>query len=270
MKTHFIGQTGCLSTCFNLPLSYKTFLQATLLLFLFLMMQPAISYAGFWDSVTKVLKPVGEAVNKNAGTNSLSSEEIIKGLIEALNIGSEKAVNIASAEGGFLNNSNLRIPLPEKLDTVGKTLRKFGLGSKVDSFETTLNTAAEKASIEALPIIKDTIKTLSIEDGMRLLKGGDTAITEYFQENTRKPIYDKYKPIIHSTSQSVGVTQSYQNLINIPAVKTLTKGSDLDLDHYVTEKALDGLFFLIAEEEKQIRANPVARTTELLKKVFAN
>lgn len=226
--------------------------------------------AGLWDTINKVLQSGASPPTGKNISEELSSKEIAQGLIEALQVGSERAVNKASAAGGFFNDPLIHIPLPEKLLTIGNGLRRIGLGGQVDVFEKTLNTAAEKASKEALPILGGAIRSMTIEDAKRLWKGSETSLTEYFEKKTRQTIYEKYKPIVHETAQEVGVTHAYEAMVNAPAVKTLAGGTDLDLDHYVTEKALDGLFHLLGEEERQIRANPVARTTDLLKKVFGN
>ena len=128
--------------------------------------------------------------------------------------------------------------------------------------------AVEKASGEALPVLTQAVKDMTFEDARLLWKGGDTAATDYFREKTWQPLSERFQPIVHATSQKVGVTQSYQSLVDNSSIKPLLAGTDLDLDHYVTVKALDGLFKLLAEEEKKIRTDPVARTTDILKKVF--
>jgi hypothetical protein len=241
-----------------------------LILFSLVAFIPSV-YGGFWDSaVDKVREVTGpkEAV-KNAGkADELNDQEILSGLREALNLGVQRAVEKASASGGFMDNPVIHIPLPGYLQNVAGTLRGFGLASQADAFEQTMNKAAEKASGEALPVLAQAVKDLTFEDVRRLWKGGDTAATDYFREKTWQPLSERFQPIVHATSQTVGVTQSYQSLVDQPSIKPLLAGTDLDLDHYVTVKALDGLFKLLAEEEKKIRTDPVARTTDILKKVF--
>ena len=130
--------------------------------------------------------------------------------------------------------------------------------------------AGEKASAAALPIFMDAIKGITFEDAKKLLNGGDTAITEFFKEKTTPQLTKAFEPIVHGSVQEVGVTKQYQELTSGPWVKNLVQGSNFDLDRYVTEKSLDGLFHLLSQQEKEIRHNPTARTTELLKKVFGS
>jgi hypothetical protein len=224
--------------------------------------------AGLMERLNETASSLGELTQGQGSGGGLSADEIANGLREALAVGSEKAVTAASSTGGFLDNPSIRIPLPGKLQMMGDTLRRLGMGSKVDEFELTMNRAAEKASSEAFPIIGKAVEDLTLEDVNRLWKGGDTAATDYFKEKTWQPLYDKFRPIVDETAQQAGVTQAYESLVGQPAVKTLVTGTDLDLDHYVTNGTLDGLFKLIASEEKAIRTNPAARTTDLLKKVF--
>lgn len=220
--------------------------------------------AGFLDSLRGLLSP---ASGESAG---LSSGEVSKGLLEALRVGAERAVGKASAAGGFLDNPLIHIPLPPAVEKVGSTLRAVGLGAKVDEFETTLNRGAEKAAAKALPIFSDAIGRLTFQDVERIWKGGQTAATEFFREKTQAALFDAFAPVVHAASQEVGVTRVYQSLTSNPLAALAFSGTDLDLDRYVTNKALDGLFTLLADEEKQIRTNPVARTTELLRKVFGS
>jgi len=225
------------------------------------------SYAGIWDQVTKSVETVRQAAGP-AEESGLSDNEIASGLKDALRLGAERAVDKASAAGGFLNDPAIRIPLPGKLKSVGDTMRKLGLGGPVDNFELTMNTAAEKASAEALPVIGQAVTDLTLEDARRVWQGGDTAATEYFRQKTWQPLYDKFRPIVDDTARQAGVTQAYKSMIDQSGMQTLIAGTDFDVDHYVTEKSLEGLFALLAQEEKRIRTDPVARTTDILKKVF--
>ena len=223
--------------------------------------------AGLLDSLKQAVG--GMAGTGPTGTSALGSEEIASGLREALKVGTERAVAQASRAGGFLDDPHIRIPLPERLQTAGTMLRTFGMGSHVDAFEETMNRAAEQAAGKALPIFGDAVAALTFEDVNRIWKGGDTAATEYLERTTRARLATEFQPVVHAASQQVGVTQAYEGFTGRPEVSALVAGTDLDLDHYVTTKALDGVFSLLAAEEKKIRTDPVARTTDLLRKVFS-
>lgn len=225
--------------------------------------------AGLWDKVKGAVGAVGGAAAPGtAEPGNLGSDEVAKGLREALSRGAAQAVSRSSAAGGFLDNPKIRIPLPGKLDSAARTLRMVGLGSSLDAFEETLNRAAEKAAGEAMPIFSDAVTNLSFEDVMGIWKGGDTAATEYLRKATGEQLFARFQPVVKDATRQVGVTRSYQALVGRPEVASLVAGSDFDLDHYATRKTLDGVFALLAEEEKEIRTNPVARTTDLLKRVF--
>ncbi len=212
-----------------------------------------------------------QSVNGHGGEGgALTNGEMSRGFKEALRIGAEKAVKLASKPGGFLDNPEIRIPLPGRLESVASVMRKMGMGAKVDQFEASMNHAAEKASAAALPIFTNAIKGITFEDVKRLLNGGDTAITRFFQEKTTPQLTEAFRPIVHEQVQKVGVTRQYQELTGGPLVKGLVNNSSFDLDNYVTRKSLDGLFHLLSQQEKEIRHNPAARTTELLKKVFGS
>lgn len=204
------------------------------------------------------------------GNNSLSEEKIVDGLKEALSIGSSNAVDIVSKVDGFYKNPLIIIPLPEELRTVEKTARNFGLGSQFDDFVLSMNRAAESASKEALPIFWDAIKQMTFEDARKILSGRDDEATIYFREKTSQRLTELFKPKVNDAMNKVGVTNTYKNITSqlksIPFLKVQTT----DLDQYVTNKTLDGLFFMLAQEEMKIRKDPAARITDLLKDVFGN
>jgi hypothetical protein len=223
--------------------------------------------AGWLDKAKEAVE--GLQTQPTSGLASgLSSDEIAGGLREALRMGAEKAASRASAVGGFLDNPKIRIPLPDQLQTAANALKMVGMGSHVAAFEETMNRAAEQASAKALPIFGDAVSKLTFEDVEKIWKGGDRAATDYLERTTRDRLYQEFEPVVHTAAGEVGVTRSYESLIGQPGVASLVAGTDLDLDHYVTEKGLDGLFTLLGEEEQAIRTNPMARTTDLLKKVF--
>jgi len=202
---------------------------------------------------------------------AVTQDEAAGGLKEALKIGAEKAVELASKEDGFFGNELIRIPLPKPIRSVGDTLRRFGMGKSVDEFELSMNRAAEKASAKATPILIDAVKSLTIEDAIAILKGGDTAATDLPRARTGDQLTEELRPIIGEAMAEVGVTRSYDRLVDQAGpLLGLAGQQPQELDAYVTEKGLDGLFTLIAQEETKIRKDPVERTTDLLKKVFGS
>lgn len=233
----------------------------------------APSHAGFLDSAMETVKAIGEQQgiiqkDDDNGTLDLSQGEVIKAFKEALDLGAQRAVEAASRPGGFLDNPTIRIPFPGRLSQVASVLKSMGMAGQVTAFEETMNRAAEKAAIKALPIFKDAVKEMTFDDVKGLLYGGDTAITGYFRKKTWDKLYQNFIPVVHETIQSVGVTQTYQAIVSQPAISQMVANTDFDLDHYVSTQALQGLFTLLGQEEKRIREKPVARSTELLKKVF--
>ncbi|MFO7830615.1 MAG: DUF4197 domain-containing protein, partial [Desulfuromonadaceae bacterium] len=192
------------------------------------------------------------------------------GLKEALTLGSKRAVASTSATDGFWNNEEIRIPLPDELDTAFSTLRTIGLGSQVDALELGMNRAAEQASAEAKPVLVDAVRDMSLSDAMGILRGGGTAATDYFRTQTSDTLKQKFLPIIQDKMAGVGLYQQYNKLMDAYTALPLTRDTAFNLDNYVADKGLDGLFTMLAQEEQEIRANPTARTTELLQKVFAS
>ena len=201
---------------------------------------------------------------------SLDKETVAAGLKEALSVGSQNAVKIVSQADGYFKNPAIKIPLPEKVKKVERPLRKIGLGKQVDEFIVTMNRAAEKAAPVAKDIFIGAVKEMTITDAIKILQGGDTAATDYFKSKTHDKLYGAFKPTVSKAVMEVGVTKAYQQLVDKAKRTKLIKDESLDLDHHVTTKALDGLFTMVAAEESRIRANPAARTTELLQKVFGS
>jgi len=202
--------------------------------------------------------------------SGLSDVKIGSGLKEALKIGAENAVNFTGKKDGFFLNQAIKILMPEKLRTFEKGLRAVGYGPQVDEFVLSMNRSAEKASPFAKQIFWDAIGAMTFEDVRKILSGNDTAATDYFKGKTTNKLTDVFKPIVSNSMNEVGVTRQYKELVgryeNIPFVKKET----FDIDQYVVTKALDGLFHMVGEEEKKIRKNPTARTTDLLKEVFGS
>ena len=199
---------------------------------------------------------------------SLDKDTVAAGLKEALSIGSQNAVKAGSQTDGYFKNPAIKIPLPEKVQKVEKPLRKIGLSKQVDEFIVTMNRAAEKSAPQAKDILVGAVKEMTIVDAINILKGGDTAATEYMRSKTYDKLYGAFKPTVTKAVMDVGVTKAYQQLVDKAKKTKLIKEGDLDLDHHVTSKALDGLFYLLGQEEKKIRKDPVAQVTDLLKKVF--
>ena len=198
-----------------------------------------------------------------------SETEIIGGLKEALANGAAQAVTILSKEGGYYNDPLVRIPFPQEVRQVEKTLRDIGAGQLVDDFLLRLNKGAEEGAKAALPIFKDAILSMSIADAKNILFGSDTAATAYFRAKTSEQLYQAFSPQIRTSLDQVGAAKAWTDVTSRYNKIPLVKKVETDLVRYATNKALDGLFLKLADEEKRIRENPIARTTELLKKVFS-
>ena len=215
-----------------------------------------------------IFKSVKEAIGLG---DELSESRIIEGLKEALEIGTGNAVNLVSILDGYYKNPRIRIPLPDSLKKVEKVLRTVGYGSKVDAFELSMNRAAEQAAPEAKALFIDTIKQMSFADARKILNGRENEATLYFKDKTWNRLGERFKPLVHSAMSKVGVTQSYQELEKkVSSIPFADKIVGFDLDHYVTDKALDGLFYMLEQEERKIRQDPAARVTDLLKEVFGS
>jgi hypothetical protein len=200
--------------------------------------------------------------------DQLTNKDTVGGLKEALTQGAGKAVDMLGKTDGFLGNPKVRIPLPGKLEKATDTMRSFGMGKYVDELETTMNRAAEAAVPEAKKLLVESIKKMSVEDAKDILTGGDNAATEYFRRTTASPLGEKFKPIVQKAMAKVKLTEKYDKFAGKAAKLGLIDEEDAHLDQYVTERALDGLYLMIADEEKAIRANPVGAVGNLAKKVF--
>ena len=223
-----------------------------------------------WGAVLDDLKQAGKTLLPGAEEqSSLDTGTVISGLKEALSIGSERAIDTISQTNGYLGNPSIRIPLPPQVEKVGKLMRQFGMSDLADNFETSMNRAAEQAAPEATSIVIDAIKNMSFDDARKILNGPDDAATQYFREQTSDRLTQLFRPSIEQSLDQVGSTRYYNQLTDqVASVPMVGENINLDLPDYVTGKALEGLFATIAVEEKKIRENPAARSTELLKKVF--
>ncbi len=202
------------------------------------------------------------------GTQSIGNAEIAGGLREALNKGIDKQVSKLTQADGFFKNELVKILLPEELKKVDKTLRDIGLSNLADEGLKVLNRAAEDAVGEATPIFVDAVKGITFADAKNILLGSDNAATQYLNNATNKALYNKFKPVIQSSFDKVGADKIWSNLINRYNSIPLTKKVNPDLTEYVTQEALDGVYTMIAVEEKEIRTKVSSRTTDLLRKVF--
>lgn len=229
-----------------------------------------LAFGGWQDWLKSATEAVVESDQSTPQmTSALSNDQIIRGLKEALSIGTEKAIGLLGREGGYLNDAKVRIPLPDGLQTVAKGLRSIGQGKVADEFEQTINRAAEQAVPETLSIFGDTIKQMSLEDARGILDGGDSAATDYFRKKSDNRLNGAILPIVQRATKEAGVTSAYKQLVkNVGFLGSYVDMDAMDLDKYVTSKALDGLFLKLAEQELLIRKDPVARTTDLLKHVF--
>jgi Protein of unknown function (DUF4197) len=200
--------------------------------------------------------------------DKLNESTVISGLKEALEIGTRNAVEFLSIENGFYRNTEIKIYLPEELKEIDKTLRKIGLSKKMDEFEETMNHAAEQACILAADIFVDAITDMSFSDAWGILNGSDDAATRYLELNYRVDLYNKFIPVVKKSMDDVGLNQIYKFILNKYNSIPFIEKQEYDLDTYITDKALDALFLIVEREEKEIRVDPVARVTDLLKKVF--
>jgi len=211
-------------------------------------------------------------LNSTGAPAALSNEEVIAGLKEALRLGTERTVSSTSASDGFWGNALIRVPFPEEAIKVKNTLMDLGIAKPVEDFERTLNKAAEAAAKEAVPVFVDAITGMTIQDGFTILRGGENAATNFLREKTSAALRARFTPVVQNATQQVALTSYWQPVATAYNTATLLTGGKAvnpDLDAYVTDKALQGLFTVLAQEEKRIRVDPVARTTQLLQKVFA-
>jgi hypothetical protein len=236
-----------------------------------LLMYVAVSTvsAADWSGYLDKLKGSVNIPTETSPVASLSNTEMVAGLKEALSEGTQFAVDSLGKEGGFLDNSKVKIPMPDSLSWVEKSLRTLHQDELADEFIDTMNHAAERAVPEAAVIFGAAIRNMSIEDAQEILTGPDDAATQYFRTSTQAELTERMRPVVEEATAQTGVTSAYKNMTARAGGMTSLLSSDAtDLDGYVTSKTLDGLFIMIAEEEKKIRENPLARSTDLLKKVF--
>ncbi len=199
---------------------------------------------------------------------ALDEGQVVSGLKEALSVGTANAVASTSKIDGYFANAAIKILVPEKARKVASVLEKVGYREEVEDFVLSMNRAAEKAAPQAKARFVAAIREMTFDDARKILGGGDTAATDYFRGKTRQKLYDDFRPIVSKSMDEVGVTRSYKRMMARYAALPFARAESLDLDRHVTEKALDGLFYMVGQEEKKIRTDPAARVTEVLKTVF--
>ena len=203
-----------------------------------------------------------------AGLSGISNQEASGGLKEALLQGSSAAVAKLGVTNGFLGNPKVKIPLPPSLDKAHKMMRMVGMGKQADELVVTMNRAAEAAVPEAKPLLIDAVKRMSVQDAKAILTGGDDSVTRYFARSTSAALTARFLPIVKRATDKVGLAQQYNAYVGKGARFGLVKEKDANIESYVTQKTLDGLFLMIGEEERAIRSNPLGQASSLLKKVF--
>ena len=203
-----------------------------------------------------------------AQLEGITTRDAVTALKEALQKGSQAAVSTLGRADGFLGNPQVKIPLPESLERGERLLRRVGMGRYADELIVGMNRAAEAAVPEARALLVDSVRKMSVQDAKGILSGGDSAATDYFRRTTRTQLHARFLPIVEKATARVQLAQTYEQYADKAAALGLLKKEDADLDGYVTGKALDGLYFMIAEEEKKIRKDPVAAGSAIVRKVF--
>ncbi|MBA2962990.1 MULTISPECIES: DUF4197 domain-containing protein [Ramlibacter] len=202
------------------------------------------------------------------GLAALSDADASKGIKAALETGALAAVRLLGVQDGFLANPKVHIPLPGALQEAAKLLKAIGRRQQVEDLELALNRAAESAVPLARNLLVDAVRTMSVSDAKGILTGGDTSVTAFFADRTRTPLAAQFLPVVHQATARVDLAAKYDRVAGQAAGFGLVKKEDASIDHYVTRKALDGLYLVIGEEEKKIRSNPVAAGSDILRKVF--
>lgn len=230
-----------------------------------------LAQAASAQSLQDILKEAGRlsgTPGSGTGAGAADAKTSAAGIKEALAVGTERAITSLSKVDGYFGNAAVKILMPPKLQQAAELARMAGYQKQVDAFVLSMNRAAEAAAPRAARYFSDAIRAMSLSDAHGILTGGDTAATDYFRRATQDKLYAEFKPVVSQKVGEAGVARAYKNMMSryesLPMVGKLS----LDVDDYVTNKALDGLFTMVAQEEKQIRSNPAARTTDLLKKVF--
>ncbi|MRR54672.1 MAG: DUF4197 domain-containing protein [Deltaproteobacteria bacterium] len=231
-------------------------------------------YAGLLEDLTGQMGDLSpQALPLSQQQSSLDDTTIVRGLKEALATGTERAVTEVAKPDGYFGNPLIKILLPDKVQRAADLLAAVGYQQQVNEFVLSMNRAAEAAAPKAAAYFGDAIRQMTVEDARGILAGGDTSATQFFEKKLRSKLFESFKPIVSNSMNKVGTVSSYQDMMgsydSLPMASVLGVPS-LDLNSYVTNKALDGLFTMVGQEEKKIRTNPAARTTDLLRKVFGS
>jgi len=208
------------------------------------------------------------ALAQAGALDAISSGDASAGVKEALAKGADYAVSSLGKSGGFLGNDKVKIKLPGYLEKADSAMRMLGMGKQADQLVETMNHAAENAVAEAKPILTESIKKMSITDAKDILTGGDDSVTQYFKRTSTDQLTAKFLPIVKAETNKLKLADQYNKFAGKAASAGLVKNEDANVDSYVTQKAMDGLFLMIAEEEKKLRANPMGAGSDLLKSVF--
>ena len=227
-----------------------------------------IAALGIQNTDAQFLKNARKFINSN--TKGFTEKDAADAIKEALVNGTGESVKLVSVVNGYWGNPEIKIPFPDEAKNMETKLRSIGMGKKVDDFNLSMNRAAEKAANEAKPVFIAAIKCMTVKDAINIVKGANNAATMYLKNTTSPELNSKFQPIIKTSLDNVSATKYWNDLITIYNKIPLVKKMNPNLTEYVTDKAINGLFVMIAKEELKIRKDPVARTSELLKKVFGN
>ncbi len=256
----------------NLQMNKNIFLNSVkhLSLIVCLVLLPLHFANAAWDDFLKdIFSGDSGADNSGSVISGLSNTDVINGLKEALSVSTKKAISTLGTSDGFFANPKVKIPMPENLQTVESALRKLKQDKIADEFVLTMNRAAEQAVPETAAIFSEAIKQMSFDDAKDILNGPDNSATEYFRKTSGAKLVEKILPIVKTATAKTGVTSNYKSLFdNLGFMKNLIDVESMDIDRYITNKTVDGLFWKLAAEEKLIRTDPLARTTDILKKIF--
>ncbi|WAC73833.1 DUF4197 domain-containing protein [Roseateles sp. SL47] len=217
---------------------------------------------------TGVLAPLTAALSTPAWAFNLTEGDAASGVRAALERGAQAALTNLGRTDGFLGNPQVRIELPGNLKDAARLLRSTGQGKRLDDLVTAMNRAAEQAMPEARQLLVSTVRNISVEDAVRIVRGGDNAVTSFFEEKTRNPLMDRFLPIVTKATERQSLADKYNAVAGKAAAFGLVRKEDANLQSYVTDKALDGLYYMIGQEEKKIRQDPIGTGSAILKKVF--